>query len=174
MDTSQYSACVSQCDAQDGGATLNAVNGEDCLYQIVGYHKGSAFPTTPRLTLKQWEEAKKVMDLAMVSALRRGTTLKDLGDTMMKELDELEAGLVRVQAIGAQSGRSYTTGKWWHEEGEALYEDIMGKTASECHAMWFGNIHALLKMKRIEDGEMEGWSIIPAWMLALTNAFHAC
>ena len=164
MDYSKFSVCISQCDPQDGGATMDSINGQGALYNIVGYHKGTAFPDTPRMSLAKWEETKKVMDVALVATLREGGNIKDIGKTLLKELDEMEANLVRCMQLAKAFGRGGTTAKWWKDEGERMYEDMCGKEMSELKAMWFGNIHMLLKLRVIEDGEMEGWLFIPAFV----------
>ncbi len=169
MDFSKYSACISQCDPPDGGATLDGINGAGTEYMVQAFYAGWSFPDASVFTTAQWQDVKKSLDLGLVGALREGKTLKQVGDDMIGELDELKGHLEQL----TKETPPNAGGKWFGEVGSGLLEERIGMDIGMAKACWYANVHCLLKMGRIEDDNDNGWAIIPAFMARMLSGMVA-
>ena len=169
MDFSKFSACISNCDPQDGGATMDSINGEGTEYMVQAFYKGWGFPDASVFTTAQWQSVKKSLDLGLVLALREGKTLKEVGDEMIEELEEIKNHLEQLDKETPPNAG----GRWFGEVGRGLLQERTGQEIPLVKACWYANVHCLLKMGRIEDDNDNGWAIIPAFMARMLPGFVA-
>ena len=94
----------------------------------------------------------------MVESLKADCSLETQKKMYIKQLDAIEKGLCKYQGI---HGLGYEmkgddVWKWLDEVGQLSGLNVSGKTLI---MLWFMNIAALLKLKAIENDEMNGWLV---------------
>lgn len=122
---------------------------QTCFY----YFNGTAFPVATYPYVDLTSRAHDVL----TSGVRKGETLKNIGDYCMEQLKAWE----KLMCI-AMEGKLYTktaTAKWVDMVNE--YQKKIGwsdknLTMEEMHVIWICNIHILLKLKRIENDNKNG------------------
>ena len=94
----------------------------------------------------------------MVESLKADCSLETQKKMYIKQLDAIEEALCKFQGIHGLGNKmkGNDVWKWLDEVGRLSGLNVSGKTLI---MLWFMNIAALLKLKVIENDEMNGWLV---------------
>lgn len=122
------------------------------------YYKGTSLqlPVCISKTEEVWKEIERKGENQVVKFLQMGVSLDELKEVYLEQLNEIEDGLCRTEDKSQLNGLV--------DQQEIVEKAIKGtrlesQGAEFATAIWFLNIAALLKMKVIENDNMNGWLI---------------
>jgi len=123
--------------------------------QMRAFYKGWSCPAVmAELSDESWERLCKKWDDLMISMLKADMNLQELGDYCIQQMD------------------MYI--KFFTEHSELCCKDKLKQLQEQCKTvleadlssiqmMWYGNVYMLLKLKRIENDNDNGWLGIKTW-----------
>jgi hypothetical protein len=138
------------------------------LSGLRGYYKGTSLmaPIEPGTEKKFLAQITHLGQKQILDFLKEGFSLKETGDLLKAQLDVLEEGLCR-ESHRFPPGMSDTwkQNQWAEAAAAGLRHDGGAKmSGKDATAMWFFNIASLLKLKRIKDDAMNGWTLTEAYV----------
>ena len=135
--------------------------------EILAFYKGTPFPFTFGMDLKDWTECKKSWDECIVVGLRCGVCLKTQIKDYFEQLNQIESFLQEWygEKRNKEKKKCKTNDPVVMTAGlqKQLKKDIkerFGQNYDTIQAIWYMNIHMLMKMKQLEDNNDNGWIII--------------
>tara|TARA_R110002074_G_C12030052_1_gene617443 strand:- start:35 stop:505 length:471 start_codon:yes stop_codon:yes gene_type:complete len=108
----------------------------------LSYYKGTACPVIPENNCDLKSHALEIL----VDMLKRGSSISEIGDNLIKQMDSIEETL-RL-ADGGQTTRKAV---------QCVLDTFPGlKNRIGLMTIWYTNVHILLKIDRIKNDDMNG------------------
>lgn len=109
----------------------------------LSYYKGTACPILPEGDCGLKATAYDIL----VGMLRDGLSIGDIGDNIIAQMDAIEETL-----------RLADGGQTTHKAIQCVIDKFPGAIKDQCALMtiWYTNVHILLKIKRLENDNMNG------------------
>lgn len=118
----------------------------------LAFFKGTAFPSMIVANKEEWKGFTDIWDESIVNGLRFGDTLEEQATHYISQLTQMEQFLHKFcQKNGLSKKNVKKLKKEMIKEFGVSYETLQ--------STWFANVYILLKLKKIEDDEMNGFIV---------------
>ena len=117
-------------------------------FTIQAYYKGTAFPAEYHMTQSKWDHTQNEYKSVLENGLRTGVSLNQQALDYKEQLDKIEADFTDI--FGKKP--SQVTDKHITQ-----IEKRSGMSWSRLMVLWYMNIYCLLKLRKIQNDNMNGW-----------------
>ena len=129
--------------------------------EIRAFYKGNNFPLIIGNTDEDdWKEITNSWNEGMIQTLIAGESLEEQAKTYMKQLDDINDWLNEIYSEMKNGSRTSPPTK---EKLEPLCQTRFGESLTFIQVLWYMNVYYLLKLKKIENDNMNGWLGIKTW-----------
>jgi hypothetical protein len=128
-------------------------------HTLRAFYKGTCFPLILKnLSEGEWKACCKNWDDFIVDTMKDGISLQDIGDYATRQMDGFAKWLNDIQ-------KEHPEWKTHPErnELERLCQTQFGMDLKKVQVLWYGDVYTLLKLKRIQDDDMNGWLGMTVW-----------
>jgi len=145
--------------------------GDNLMVQC--FYKGTPFPLSFSGTQEQWAGWKDCMEQSIVQGLRGGHSLPDQVAHATRQMNLMEKTLF---ALGKSAGDGVINKSRWQSgmATEFIAKCGEGGLPISCingaQALWFMNVHLLIRSNTIKDDNMNGWIMMGGTSAQLPGA----
>tara|TARA_R110002020_G_scaffold458598_1_gene676093 strand:- start:204 stop:605 length:402 start_codon:yes stop_codon:yes gene_type:complete len=126
--------------------------------EIRAFYKGNHFPLIiGNQSEDEWKAIINHWNHGMIQTLKDGHSLEEQAKTYVKQLDTANDWLNEISTEMKNGSRTTSPTK---EELETLCQTRFGESFTFIQVLWYMNVYYLLKLKKIENDDMNGWMFI--------------
>jgi hypothetical protein len=142
-------------------ANDTTTNMPDKIY--MAFWKGTPWPQLLSFNPDNFQRFEQMAYSMIVKGLQMGDSLDEQANHYKTQMDDFESWLSDWNARMSASNQTDVNWKYTPTKNERLSVDIektFGYSMDFIGAIWYANVAALLKMKKIQNDENFGWLIV--------------